>query len=250
MDGRLTFLPISCSLPLVALPPLPLLFRGSEAISRGFLTSAQLRGTGVLRLCRDIYTSSGTRVTHELRCRAHAMALPPGTVITGRSAATVRGVRLCWPEDDVQVLAPLERGSGGGAGWTSGGRRSHRTSGSRGRAGGSPRLSAWHSTCCSPGRCPMRSPTWMPCCVPGRSTQRLWRGCWRGVPTTGSARDRVRRRLARRRDMGAEPRPRPPEPRPRPGLASDLRDGPPVTQHTEIAGDGKGSDPQLSVVEP
>jgi hypothetical protein len=36
------------------------------------------------------------------------MALPPETVITGRSAATVRGVPLCWPEDDVQVLAPLE----------------------------------------------------------------------------------------------------------------------------------------------
>jgi hypothetical protein len=37
-----------------------------------------------------------------------ALALPEGAVITGRSAATVRGVPLAWPEDDVQVLAPLE----------------------------------------------------------------------------------------------------------------------------------------------
>jgi hypothetical protein len=102
-DLRCLFL----QLPLVALPPLPVLFRGSEAVACGILTRAQLRGTGVLRLCRDVYTSSDTRVTHELRCRALAMALPEDTVITGRSAATLRGVRLCWPEDDVQVLAPL-----------------------------------------------------------------------------------------------------------------------------------------------
>lgn len=95
-------------LDLVALPPLPLLFRGSEAVACGVLTRAQLRGPGVRRLCRDFYTSAGTRVTHELRCRALALALPQGTVITGRSAATLRGVRLCWPEDDVQVLASLE----------------------------------------------------------------------------------------------------------------------------------------------
>ncbi|WP_212612630.1 hypothetical protein [Pseudonocardia hierapolitana] len=93
---------------LVALPPLPPLLCGSEAVACGVLTRAQLRGTGVRRLCRDVYTASGTRLTHELRCRAVAMALPQGTVITGRSAATLRGVRLCWPEDDVQVLAPLE----------------------------------------------------------------------------------------------------------------------------------------------
>jgi hypothetical protein len=92
----------------VALPPLPLLFRGSEAVALGLLTRAQLRGVGVQRLCRDIYTLSSTKVTHELRCRAMALALPEGAVITGRSAATLRGVRLCWPEDAVQVLAPME----------------------------------------------------------------------------------------------------------------------------------------------
>ncbi|GAA3060614.1 hypothetical protein GCM10010464_26380 [Pseudonocardia yunnanensis] len=37
-----------------------------------------------------------------------ALALPAGAVITGRSAATIRGVPLSWPDDDVQVLAPPE----------------------------------------------------------------------------------------------------------------------------------------------
>jgi hypothetical protein len=51
-----------------------------------------------------------------LRCRAEALALPAGVVITGRSAATVLGVRLCWPEDDVSVIAPPEMRLGHRAG--------------------------------------------------------------------------------------------------------------------------------------
>jgi hypothetical protein len=47
-----------------------------------------------------------------------ALALPEGAVITGRSAATVRGVPLCWPEDPVQVVAPLEMRIGYRAGLT------------------------------------------------------------------------------------------------------------------------------------
>jgi hypothetical protein len=47
-------------------------------------------------------------VTHELRCRAASLALPNGAAITGRSAATVRGVRTAWPEDPVEILAPPE----------------------------------------------------------------------------------------------------------------------------------------------
>ncbi|MCW0211851.1 MAG: hypothetical protein OJJ54_00665 [Pseudonocardia sp.] len=85
------------------------LFRGSDAVADGCLTPAQLRGDRVLRLFRNVYTWSGTPVTHELRCRAAALALPAGAVISGRSAAAVRGVRqLCWPEDPVTVVAPLD----------------------------------------------------------------------------------------------------------------------------------------------
>jgi very-short-patch-repair endonuclease len=92
----------------MALPPLPLVFRGSSAVAGGRLTRGQLRSTELLRLSRDVYAAPGATLTHGLRCRAFAMALPEGAVITGRSAATVRGVPLCWPDDPVQVVAPLE----------------------------------------------------------------------------------------------------------------------------------------------
>ncbi|MGQ0576942.1 MAG: hypothetical protein ACT4RN_22485, partial [Pseudonocardia sp.] len=58
------------------------------------------------RLCQDVYVRAGVQITHELRCRAFALSLADEIVVTGRSAAVVRGVRLAWPEDDVQVLAP------------------------------------------------------------------------------------------------------------------------------------------------
>lgn len=108
MDGCLTSVVFSCTLPLWLFLPCPCCFVGPTAVAGGLLTRGQLRGQAVQRLCRDIYTSERTKVTYELRCRALAMALPRETVITGLSAATLRGVRLCWPEDDVQVLAPLE----------------------------------------------------------------------------------------------------------------------------------------------
>ncbi|MFC5995083.1 hypothetical protein ACFQE5_12755 [Pseudonocardia hispaniensis] len=82
-------------------------FRGSEAVAAGLLTAGQLRGPRFRPLFRNVYTTADRNVTHELRCRAATLALPDGAVITGRSAATVRGVRLCWPDDDVQVVAPL-----------------------------------------------------------------------------------------------------------------------------------------------
>ncbi|GEL18276.1 hypothetical protein [Pseudonocardia asaccharolytica] len=83
-------------------------FRGSDAIAEGLLTVGQLRGPWFRPLFRNVYTTADRDVTHELRCRAATLALPRGAVVTGRSAATVRGVRLCWPDDDVQVVAPLE----------------------------------------------------------------------------------------------------------------------------------------------
>lgn len=84
----------------------PMLFRGSDAIVTGALTPGRLRGPGFRRLCQDVYAPASLRVTHELRCRAFALSLGDEIVVTGRSAATVRGVRITWPEDDVEVLAP------------------------------------------------------------------------------------------------------------------------------------------------
>lgn len=83
-------------------------FRGSTAVAAGAITRAKLRGPTVRRLFQDTYVRAGVRVDHVVRCRGATCALPPGAVVTGRSAATVRGVRLAWPEDDVQVLAPPE----------------------------------------------------------------------------------------------------------------------------------------------
>ncbi len=81
-------------------------FRGSEAIHTGTLTAGQLRGPRVRRLFQDVYVPAGTSDTHELRCQGAALILPPEAVITGRSAATVRGVALARTSDPIEVLVP------------------------------------------------------------------------------------------------------------------------------------------------
>jgi very-short-patch-repair endonuclease len=84
-------------------------FRGSEALSAGMLTRRQLRSPFFTSLFRNVYVESTTKVTHEIRCRGATLFLPPDAVITGRSAATVRGAPLAKPDDLVEVIAPLER---------------------------------------------------------------------------------------------------------------------------------------------
>lgn len=84
-------------------------FSGSAAVAAQVLTAGQLRGPKVQRLFHDVYVLTGTKVTHELRCRAAALILPPDAVITGRSAATLRGIPLAWPSDPVDVVIPEQR---------------------------------------------------------------------------------------------------------------------------------------------
>jgi very-short-patch-repair endonuclease len=81
-------------------------FRGSEAVSAGALTVGQLRGPGVRRLFQDVYVPAGFPVTHELRCLGAALILPSEAVITGRSAATLRGIALAQATDPVEVVVP------------------------------------------------------------------------------------------------------------------------------------------------
>lgn len=81
-------------------------FRGSEAIRTGTLTAGQLRGPGVRRLFQDVYVPAGFPDSHELRCEGAALVLPPEAVITGRSAATLRGVALARGADPVEVVVP------------------------------------------------------------------------------------------------------------------------------------------------
>ena len=86
-----------------------MIFRGSDAIRDGRFTPNQLRGPLVTRLFRDVYADAAVQVTHEVRCRAATLILPPDAVVTGRSAATVRGVALSRAADPVEVIVPFER---------------------------------------------------------------------------------------------------------------------------------------------
>lgn len=79
------------------------LFTRAEAIEAG-LTDKDLRKGPFRRVLHGVYRTADTPLTHELRCKAAAMMLPPEAVITGRSAATLHGVALARPHDPVEVL--------------------------------------------------------------------------------------------------------------------------------------------------
>ncbi|PRX43970.1 hypothetical protein B0I33_113136 [Prauserella shujinwangii] len=83
-------------------------FRGSVARREGYVTAAQLRGPHFRRLFQDVYVPAHVPVTHELRCRGAALIAPKEAVLTGRSAATVRGVELAQPYDPVEIVVPEE----------------------------------------------------------------------------------------------------------------------------------------------
>jgi hypothetical protein len=83
-------------------------FLGSAAVNAGDLTPGELRGPRVRRLFQDVYVAAGVRVSHELICAAAALVLPPSAVLTGRSAATLRGVPLAGPTDPVEAVVPKE----------------------------------------------------------------------------------------------------------------------------------------------
>lgn len=81
-------------------------FRGADAVAAGLLTPAELRGPKVQRLFQGVYALAWVRRTHALYCDGAAMIAPADAVLTGRSAATVRGVQLAWPEDPVELAVP------------------------------------------------------------------------------------------------------------------------------------------------
>ncbi|MFN2496775.1 MAG: endonuclease domain-containing protein [Pseudonocardiaceae bacterium] len=58
------------------------------------------------RLFQGVYACADEPVTHQLRCAGAALALPPDTVITGRSAAVLWGVQLARAQDPVEVVVP------------------------------------------------------------------------------------------------------------------------------------------------
>lgn len=83
---------------------LPAVFRGRDAVDAGMLSARQLRGPRVRRLFNGVYCPFPTTVDHTLLCRAAALVGQGQLVLTGRSAATVRGVVLADAHDPVEVL--------------------------------------------------------------------------------------------------------------------------------------------------
>lgn len=88
---------------------LPPVFRGCDAVEAGLLTPAQLRGPHVRRLFVGVYCPARQRVDHLLRCHGVALLGEGKLVLTGRSAATVRGIPLA--RDDEPVAAIVHGGS-------------------------------------------------------------------------------------------------------------------------------------------
>jgi hypothetical protein len=84
-------------------------FLGTDAIRRGLLTPDQLRGSSWRRLLRDAYADSGIPLDHDLLIDAASLLIPPGAVITGRSAAHFWGVKVAGPTDPVEVLTPPDQ---------------------------------------------------------------------------------------------------------------------------------------------
>ena len=85
---------------------LPDVFLGTQALAAGLLKASQLRGPHVQRVLRGVYRPTWVPHDHVLACRAAALVVPPGTRLTGRSLATVRGVPLAGARDPVEVVVP------------------------------------------------------------------------------------------------------------------------------------------------
>jgi hypothetical protein len=81
-------------------------FRGTNAIDAGIITAEQLRSSAWRRLFRDVYVSATMPVSYRLRLAGAELILPPGAVITGRSAAHLWGLERCQVDDPIEVLAP------------------------------------------------------------------------------------------------------------------------------------------------
>lgn len=84
-------------------------FRGTEAIERGWLTVHQLRTTSLWRRVRhDVYADASLPVDHELACRAAVLRVSCSQVLVGGpSAAYLAGARgIASFEDPVHLLVP------------------------------------------------------------------------------------------------------------------------------------------------
>lgn len=89
-------------------PDEPFLFSDLPALglTRGDLRAAVADGR-VRRLLRNVYVAATTPVTVQLRARAIALVMPPGTVVSDRTAAWLHGVDVLDPGER-EADIPLE----------------------------------------------------------------------------------------------------------------------------------------------
>jgi hypothetical protein len=85
-------------------------FLGSQAINEGLVNARELRSPLFTRLFHNVYAPAHLTMTHALRCRAAALIAPEAAILTGASAAAVRGHELAAPFDPVEfVVAETDR---------------------------------------------------------------------------------------------------------------------------------------------
>ncbi len=93
------------------------IFRGSQAVSQGLLTRAELRSSAWQHLFKDVYADARLTVSHPARCAAAARWLiPSGGAIAGRSAAALFGAGHVGTREPLDVLVPTARRFGPVAG--------------------------------------------------------------------------------------------------------------------------------------
>jgi very-short-patch-repair endonuclease len=83
-------------------------FIGGHAISEGEMTKKQLYSPLFRQLFHGVHVPAFLPVTHELRCRAAALIAPPEAVLSGCSAAAIRGFDFSAARDPVEFVVPEE----------------------------------------------------------------------------------------------------------------------------------------------
>jgi very-short-patch-repair endonuclease len=84
-------------------------FRGRDAVAAGLLTRRQLTSAHWKRLLPDVYLHEDSEQDHLIWCKAAALILPEGGVISGRSAAFLYGADVLPFDPPVEVSVPIAR---------------------------------------------------------------------------------------------------------------------------------------------
>lgn len=79
-------------------------FLGARAVAEGAVTKRMLSTNRVRRVIHGVYVPAGTQLTYPLKCEAATLMLPRTAVLTGRSAAAVRGMVLPRVDEPVEVV--------------------------------------------------------------------------------------------------------------------------------------------------